>query len=164
MTPVRPPRRIGLIVAGSLGTGLTAAIGLALGLVAVGSEDMVSGCVLLAFALGWVSLAVLSARWTDQPQRWAIAPAAVMALCAGLLIFTPDTSMLDALGWVWPLGLIALVVWMIIHSRRQLRSRTRPLLLYSVFAVLALSALGGGRETIREWQDRGAYAMFLNTS
>ena len=35
--------------------------------------------VLLTFAFAWLALAVLSQRWTDQPQRWAFVPAAFMA-------------------------------------------------------------------------------------
>ena len=42
-------------------------------------ENVLTGVVLLGFALGWALLAVLSVRFSDQPQRWAAAPAAFMA-------------------------------------------------------------------------------------
>src|SRR6266545_1783885 len=83
--PQPPPRRtgtrnVGPIVAGSLTAGLIAA-GLLVAAPFVGTgENTVTGAVLLAFALGWALLAVLSTRWSDQPQRWAAAPAAFMAL------------------------------------------------------------------------------------
>ena len=121
---------------------------------------MVTGTVLLALAFGWALLAVLSVRLTDQPQRWAAAPAAFMALSgAGLLIFAPSVDVLGALGWVWSPLLLALVAWMTVQARRRLRSRAGRLLLYPVFAVLALAALGGGYETVRGSIERGAYPM-----
>ena len=47
-------------------------------------EHVITGSVLLAFAAAWAMLAVLSQRWTDQPQRWAFVPAAFMALAGAL--------------------------------------------------------------------------------
>ena len=152
-------RRIAPIVAGCLISGLLAAIVL-FGFLRQPEEHVVTGTVLLAFALGWALLAVLSVQLTDQPQRWAAAPAAFMALVGeGLLIFAPSARVLGALEWVWPPLLIALVAWMTIQARRHLRSRAGRLLLYPVFAVLALAALGGSYETVRGSIDRGAYAM-----
>jgi pimeloyl-ACP methyl ester carboxylesterase len=46
--------------------------------------------------------------------------------------------------------MLALVGWMVLRSRRDLRSRTRVLVLYPVFAALVVSAVGGGYETLRE--------------
>ena len=65
---------IGLIVAGSLLSGLVAAIVLVAGPLGGSQEHVITGAVLLAFAFGWVLLAVLSTLWTDQPQRWAAVP------------------------------------------------------------------------------------------
>jgi hypothetical protein len=75
------------------------------------------------------------------------------------LVFRPGTGALEAFGWVWPIALFALVVWMLIQSRRSLRSWSRPVILYPLFAVLALAAVGGGYQTVRDTQDRSAYAM-----
>jgi hypothetical protein len=64
-------------------------------------ENVLTGVVLLAFALGWVLLAVLSTRFSDQPQRWASAPAMFMAI-AGLVSLSgsaavhPGRSMVSA--------------------------------------------------------------------
>ena len=46
--------------------------------------------VLFGFALGWALLAALSVRLTDQPQRWAYAPALFMGFSAVLLLILPD--------------------------------------------------------------------------
>ena len=57
-----------------------AAIVLVVGPFAGAQEHVITGSVLLAFAAAWAMLAVLSERWTDQPQRWAFVPAVFMAL------------------------------------------------------------------------------------
>ena len=57
------------------------------------------------------------------------------------------------LDWVWPPALLALVVWMVVRARRQLRSRSGRWLLYPVFALMAVAAIGGGYETVAEALD-----------
>jgi pimeloyl-ACP methyl ester carboxylesterase len=54
---------------------------------------------------------------------------------------------------------LALAVGMVIGIRRQLRSRAGRWLLYPVIAVLAISAVGDGFETVREAVDAKAYPM-----
>jgi pimeloyl-ACP methyl ester carboxylesterase len=151
---------IGLIVAGSLLSGLVAAIVLVVGPLGGSQEHVITGAVLLAFAFGWALLALLSSRWTDQPQRWAAVPAAFMALFgAGLIVFAPGARALNVVSWLWPLPVLALVVWMIAVARRQLHSHTRRWLLYPVFGVLALAAIGGAYQTIAASVDRASAAM-----
>ncbi|WP_218031278.1 alpha/beta fold hydrolase [Nocardioides psychrotolerans] len=103
-------------------------------------------------------LAVLSTRLTDQPQRWALAPAAFMAF-GGLLLVGFASSLPQVFDGAWPPALLALVIWMIIRSRRQLRSRSARCLIYPVFAVLALSSVGGGYETVSGAADAQDYPM-----
>ena len=148
-------RRVGSVVAASLGAGLAAAAMLAVVAFAGAEEHVITGTAMLAFALGWALLAACSARWTDQPQRWAAVPAAFMGLAgASLMIFAPSAAVLQAVGWVWPPALLALVVWMTVLARRQLRGRTRGWLLYPVFGFLGLASLGGAYETVGESLDR----------
>jgi pimeloyl-ACP methyl ester carboxylesterase len=159
--PVRPSRshRIGVIVAGSLVAGLLAAAVLVLGVFGGASENVVGGSALLGFALGWALLWRLSAQRTDQPQRWAAVPAATMAVTGVLMLVWPGVVTTAAFGWVWPAAMLALVVWMTVASRRQLRSRTRPWLLYPLFAIVAVAAVAGSYENVREVADRSAYPM-----
>lgn len=164
---------IGWVVAGSLTMGLVLALALVALPLAGARESIVSGVVLLAFAAGWALLASLS-HWTDQPQSWAAVPAGVMATGGVVLLTWHDAIMHDGIGWVWPLVLLLLVAWMIVRSRRALRSSARPWLLYPVFAVLALSGVGGLYEVARETSDRtdfpipgqlvdvGGYRLHLN--
>ena len=151
---------IARIVAGSVLTGLVGSLLLTLVVFAGATEHVITGSALLAFATGWTMLAVLSTRMSSQPQRWAFVPAGAMGLVGtALLLFAPGDDALRVLGWIWPVPLLALAVWIAVASRRHLQSRTRAWLLYPVVAFLALSAVGGGYETVQLGLDRSAYAM-----
>ena len=144
-----PGRRghIGWIVAGSLVTGLVVGLLLVAAPFIPAEESQLTGALLCGFALGWAMLAVLSVRFSDQPQRWAAAPALFLGL-SGLVLVVFGDGVQGVLSWMWPLALMALVVWMIIRAHRQLRSRSRRWLLYPVMALMALVAVGGGYETV----------------
>ena len=154
MSRVRPPRsqgsrgHIGPVVAGSLAAGLFSALLLAFAPFIPPEERDVMGAVLCGFALGWAVLAVVSTRFTDQPQRWAAVPAAFMGL-GGLLLLAFGSGVDTVLSWVWPPALLALVIWMVIRARRRLDSPTRRWLLHPVFAILVLASVGGGYEAVR---------------
>ena len=112
---------------------------------------MITGLALLSLAAGCLMLSELSRRRTDQPQHWAL----IAALCFGvtgalLLIVRPDGHLVRLLGWVWPILLLVLVVWMFRESRRSLHSWSRRAVLYPAFGVLTLVALGGAIETVIE--------------
>jgi pimeloyl-ACP methyl ester carboxylesterase len=152
-----PIRRI---IAASLVTGLVAAAVLTFVVFAGAREHAITGSALLGFALGWAMLAVLSARMTNQPQRWAFVPAVTLAgTGAGLLIFAPDDDALTAAGWIWPPVLLALAVWMGLRIRRSLAPRSGRWALYPIAAVLAAAAVGGTVETIALVSDQHSYAM-----
>jgi len=149
---------IGRIVVASLAAGLAAAVVLAFVPFTTVDENFSTGMMLLGFAVGWALLAALSTRLTDQPQRWAVAPAVFMGL-AGLIVLLAPDAVVDALGWVWPPALVVLIVWMFLRARRDLHSRTRGWLLNPVLAVLVVLSLGGAYETVSRSVDAGASAM-----
>src|SRR3954469_6426034 len=156
-----PPRRrghIGWIGAGSLVTGLAAALLLAFAPFIPAEERAVTGGVLIGFALGWAMLAVLSVRFTDQPQRWAAVPALFMGL-GGLLLLIFGSSVHGVLDWLWPPALLALAIWMVVRVHRQLQSRTGRWLLYPVMGFLVLAAIGGGWATVGAAADARAYPI-----
>jgi pimeloyl-ACP methyl ester carboxylesterase len=153
-----PRGHIGWVVAGSLATGLVAALLLAAAPFIPAEEPAVTGAVLCGFALGWAMLAGLSVRFTDQPQRWAATPALVMGL-GGLLLVGFGSPVHQVLNWVWPPAMLALAVWMIVCVHRQLQSRGGRWLLYPVIAMLALASIGGGYQTLGEAADAKAYPM-----
>lgn len=155
----RAPRaKIGRFVVGSFASGLLAAAVLVAAPFVPPTEAGLTGAVLCGLALGWALLAVLSTRFTDQPQRWAAAPAPVMGM-SGLLLIAFGSSLLEPLSWAWPPTMLALAIWMLVRARQHLHSPSRRWLVYPVLAVLALASLGGGYQTVRAAVDASANAM-----
>jgi len=153
-----PDGPIARVVAASLATGLLGAAALTLGLFGGAPEHVITGSALLAFAAGWGLLAVLSSRLTSRPQRWALVPAAALAVVgAGLLALAPGDVALTAAGWFWPPLLLALAAWIAVRARATLPGRARVWLLYPVLAAMALGAVGGGYQSVRVALDGGAY-------
>jgi pimeloyl-ACP methyl ester carboxylesterase len=148
-----------LVVAGSIAIGFVLAIALVLGPASGATEAVITGSVLLAFGIGWLLLAVLSVRFTDQPQRWAFVPAAFMGVIGlALVVFAPGIAVMDLLSWFWPPALLVLVVWMWIQFRRDLRGRSRWLL-YPAVGVYFLFAVGGGLQTVLGAIDQATHPM-----
>jgi pimeloyl-ACP methyl ester carboxylesterase len=146
---------LGRITVGTLVGGLVAALALVAGPVAGAQEHVITGTVLLAFASSWASLAILSSLWTTYPQRWAALPAGFMALAGGsLLAFAPSGLAIDATGWIWPPAFLALVAVTGVRVHRNLHSRTKVWLVYPLFGLYTLCAVGGGYQTIRGSIDR----------
>ena len=170
-----PSRRghLGWIVAGSLVTGALVASLLAAAPFIPATESGVTGAILLGLALGWAMLAVLSARFTNQPQKWAVAPALFMGV-GGLLLLAFGSPAQEVLAWVWPPALLVLAVWMVFQVSRRLRSRSGRVLLFPVIAMLVLASLAGGYETVRgavsagdhpaqgQLIDVGGHRLYLN--
>ena len=144
------------MVLSSLLAGLIVAVVLVLAPLLPPKENILTGAVLLGLASGWALLAVLSVRLTDQPQRWAAVPAAFLAL-SGLGTITGSGPVRAVFGWVWPPALLVLAVWALLRIRRQVDSRGARWLLYPILAVLAVAAIAGGYETVREALDARAY-------
>src|SRR3954463_14680048 len=86
--PAAPePRRmrVGPVVLASLAAGFAAAGILPFLPARRGGGSFATAMDLFGLAVGWARWAVLSTRSTDQPQRWALVPAVVMAVAAVLL-------------------------------------------------------------------------------
>ncbi|GAA3329303.1 hypothetical protein GCM10017711_40400 [Paeniglutamicibacter sulfureus] len=142
-------------MAGALAAGVLVALLLATAPFIPATESSVNGAILLGLALGWAMLAVLSVKFTDQPQKWAVVPALFMGL-GGFLLLAFGSPMREVLAWVWPPAMLVSAVWMIVQVNRQLRSRIGRLMLYPLVALLALASLGSGYETVREVVDSAA--------
>jgi len=89
----------GCTSAGRLAAGLVLAVVLVALPFIPGGENVLTGVVLLAFALGWALLALLSVRLTDQPQRWAAAPAVFLAVAGLISLLLPGSVVQDVFGW-----------------------------------------------------------------
>ena len=162
------------VIAGSLGAGALLVLVLTLGVAGGAQEHAITATALLGAAAGWALLALLSARLTNRPQRWAYVPAALMSTtAAALLVWAPDGEALSAAGWVWPVLLTALTVWMARQGRRHLDRGERWVLVPALVTTLAVG-LGGMVETVAlrtdartstmpgELYDVGGYRLHLD--
>jgi pimeloyl-ACP methyl ester carboxylesterase len=140
---------IGLVVFGAIASGVSLGLVLVLAVFAGGQEHEITGAAVFALGVGFSVLAVGSTRFSDQPQRWALAPG-VRLVVVGLAIWisSPNEHVLALAGWIWPVLLLGLVGWSFRGARRSLHSRARPALLYPALVVLLLVAVGGAFETI----------------
>ncbi len=75
---------------------------------AMGLSDIQSGGIfLVAFALGWFSIALFTSLFTSEKHVWALIPGTIMALIgAAVLSGTPGLEILKYTGYVVPVGLI----------------------------------------------------------
>jgi pimeloyl-ACP methyl ester carboxylesterase len=113
-----------------------------------GSEPLVTGSVLLGFGLGWALIAWLTTRFSGQSQQWLYVPAASLGGVGALLaVLQPAPSFMDLLGWVWPVALAVLAIWMFPRLRRELRGFGRWLV-GALTAVLLLMAVAGAAMTV----------------
>jgi len=147
----RTRSRIALVVFGSIALGFVLGLLLTLVVFAGGEESQITGSALLALGAGFMLLALASSRFTDQPQRWALAPGVAAAVIGlAILLFAPGNRVLGLAGWVWPVLLLVLVGWSFWGARRSLRNWSRRALLYPALFVLLLVAIGGAYETVAE--------------
>lgn len=149
-------RQIATVVALSMLAGLIVAAALVVLPILPASENILTGAVLLGLASGWALLMLLSVQLTDYPQRWAAVPAVFLAL-AGVVSLSGSDPVQAVFEWVWPPALLVLAIWMIPRIRRQVPSRVARWTLYPIVVVLAVAAIGGGYETVREALDARAY-------
>jgi pimeloyl-ACP methyl ester carboxylesterase len=148
-----------VVVAGSMLSGLVNTLLLVLVVFAGATEPVITGAGLVGLASGWALLAMLTTRWTSQPQRWAAVPAAVMAVTGvALLAVTPDNGTVTAAGWVWPPAALVLAVWMARATRRATTGRS-GWLLYPAIALVAVTAVGGAVETVTLAHDHSRFEM-----
>lgn len=149
---------LGRIAFGSMLTGVVGAAVLTLVCFAGGTEGVITGSALLAFAASWALFAGLTTRYTSQSQRWAYVPATVMGVTGlGLVTLTPGTAAMTNAGWVWPPVMFALAAWMGARVRRSLKGRTRWLV-YPAVAAMSVASVGGLVETLATHQGAAASA------
>jgi pimeloyl-ACP methyl ester carboxylesterase/drug/metabolite transporter superfamily protein YnfA len=150
-TAPRKRSRIALVIFGSIAFGFVLGLLLTLVVFAGGEESQITGSALLALGAGFMLLALASSRFTDQPQRWALAPGVAAAVVGlAILLFAPGNRVLGLAGWVWPVLLLVLVGWSFWGARRSLHNWSRRALLYPALFVLLLVAIGGAYETVAE--------------
>jgi len=156
-----PPssRNLAWIVIVSLVAAILLSLVLVLVVVAGAREHVIDAALLLSFAAGAFLLSILSARLSDQPQRWASLLAGWLALAGIVLLLWPGLVATAAIAWIAPLLLLALVVWLTRRIHRELHSRVRLWLVYPVCAGVAILAIVALLETVLEVRDARAHPM-----
>src|SRR5439155_153143 len=90
----------------------------------------ITGSALVALGAGFALLAIASARFTSQPQPWALVPGLASMLAGVVVCLMPSGRAFDIAGWIWPLLLAALVVFSVRGARPSLArpraARPRP--------------------------------------
>jgi pimeloyl-ACP methyl ester carboxylesterase len=140
--------RIGLIVLASIAAGLALGLVLVLAVFAGADEPRITGSALVALGTGFALLAIASARFTSQPQPWALGPGLAVMLAGIVVALMPSGHAFDITGWVWPPLLATLVVSSVRGARRSLANWSRRALLYPALVILSLIAIGGAGATV----------------
>ena len=157
--PAAPTGPLGRVIAASMAAGVVLAATLTFVVLPGASEARIVGGALLAFASGWALLAVLAARRTSRPQRWAKVPAGLMAAAGTVLLVTdPGEPALSRLAWVWAPSLVVLAVWVERRTRRSVPGRAR-LLIHPVALAMLLAGLGGLYQATTTAPDSAAGSM-----
>ncbi len=137
--------------------GAASALLLTMTVFAGAGEAVTTGALLVGFAIGWTVMAVLGQRRSRAPQRWATVPAGAMGVTgAGLLLVRPGAQTMDALNWVWPPLMLALVGWVWIELRHAVPGKGSWVLV-PVLVVLATASVGAVAGNIAVAHDRATY-------
>jgi len=114
-------RNAGLMVPGGILSGIGWGAYLVAGPFTWQTDAQQGGIFLLAFALGWVSITVVSALFAKRTVWGTLIPAAVLAAVGGALFFGGAfMDVLEVAGKLWPLALIAAGVAVIFKATRRL--------------------------------------------
>jgi hypothetical protein len=114
-------REAGYFIPGGILSGLGVGVLLTGGPFAVTAGDTGGGAFMLSFALGFVSITVLTAIFTKEIQWWALIPGAIMGLVGLTVIYGGIFEQtLVLLGQLWPIALIVGGIYLIYKvSRRE---------------------------------------------
>ncbi len=115
-------RRAGWFIPGGILGGI--ALGSTVSELMVLPEDSEGGLFLLCFALGWLSITLLSRLFTRERHNWALIPAGIMALIGSALLAGDFGRNILGLtfsvaNYIWPLALIGLGIYLIWQQRRS---------------------------------------------
>lgn len=108
-------RTFGLIIPGSILTGLGMGVFLVSGPFSSVPELTTPAILLLSFAGGWVLMSLLSLLTSDGFQAWPLIPAAIMGLLgAAFLAGEEGLKALSLVGQAWPLILIVIGLYLVL--------------------------------------------------
>ncbi len=107
-------RSPGLMIPAGIFTGLSVGTILATALGGKLASDVVGGLVLLSLGLGFALIVALQVIFTTWTHWWPFIPASILVLIGSALIIGGATSpVLQVLGYMWPIALIAAGAWIV---------------------------------------------------
>jgi hypothetical protein len=113
-------RNGGLMVPGGILSGIGWGAYLTAGPLTWASARQEGGVFLLAFALGWASITVVSALFAKKTLWGTLIPAAVLAAIGGALCFGGVfVDLLDVAGKLWPLALVVAGLAILFKATRR---------------------------------------------
>ncbi len=112
-------RQIGLLIPGGILSGLGLGVLLITGPFHSLEEADQGGVFLLAFALGWGLISLLSLLLPGRACWWPLIPGGILALIGGGLLWgEAGRQVLEWVGQLWPVALIAGGLYLILWRRR----------------------------------------------
>jgi hypothetical protein len=109
--------RFGFAVPGCILTGLGAGILLVSHVPSLAGQPG-GGVVLLGLAAGFAGITLVSPFFGENRHWWGLVPAGVLALIAALLLIGGDALRgLELLGYLWPLILVAVGLYILFGTR-----------------------------------------------
>jgi hypothetical protein len=109
----------GIFIGLGLGTWLVTGDWLTSNMVA----DTKGGIFLLAFAVGWASITLLSALFTREVHWWPLIPGGIMAIVGVALVIGGNAvQTLAWLNYAWPLAMIVIGVFLLLRRAGSIGS------------------------------------------
>jgi hypothetical protein len=109
-----------LLVPGGILGGLGVGTVLAYALEGRLAPDAIGGLVVLCLGLGFLLIVALQALVAKYTHWWPLVPAGLLMLIGSTLLFGGSTSLImQALGYLWPLALLACGIWILARALRR---------------------------------------------
>lgn len=141
-------RTAGLLIPGGILSGIGAGIILLDGPLVTVDDELRGGAFLIAFAIGWFSITLLSRWFTREPQWWALIPGSILGgIGAFVLLVNGPLQTLDeeTIGGLFMLMFAAgWVAVAIITSLRTERLQWWPLIPATIMGYIGVALVAGG--------------------
>jgi MFS family permease len=157
-------RTAGLLIPGGILSGIGTGIILLEGELLNVNDEQRGGVFLLAFALGWFSITLLSKLFTREPQWWALIPGSILGGIGVFVLLTNGPLQAldeDTKGAVFMLMFAA--GWVVVALATSLYTRTRqgwPLIPAVIMGYIGMAIMLGGAwlqvlEFVSDWWPLG---------
>jgi hypothetical protein len=118
-------RGAGLFVPGGILAGLGISTFITEQFMTNQSDTAIGGVITLGLGLGFMVIVPLSMYFSEHRQLWALIPGSILALI-GILLIAGATGMLELLGQLWPVAVIAVGVYLLYRWYTRERGPRQP--------------------------------------